>query len=269
MSELNATLPPGRHGLPKEFVAANQRTRLINGFAEAVGRRGYCAVTIAEITAAASVSRRTFYEHFRSKEEIAACLLVKELAKAPSLDTGCGVYAIETLMRGQEEPADAERSAQVMEETIAQLRALELPEPEQVKAAMIGRAKLGQERPRLSPAFIAASQRSRMVEAIAKVIVERRWLNVRVSDVVSKAAVARNTFYDQFANRDEAAREMIKRVSPEMAERVQGLSFENGHGAVIVEAVAYLIAEGPEAMITQLEAVVEIIGLTRSALDDD
>lgn len=64
-----ARLPPGRHGLPREFVTHNQRERLIAGIAEAVAENGYSGTTIAHITRAAAVSRRTFYEHFSSKDE--------------------------------------------------------------------------------------------------------------------------------------------------------------------------------------------------------
>jgi AcrR family transcriptional regulator len=64
-----ARLPPGRHGLPREFVTHNQRERLIAGLAEAVAEHGYSGTTIAHITRAAAVSRRTFYEHFESKDE--------------------------------------------------------------------------------------------------------------------------------------------------------------------------------------------------------
>jgi AcrR family transcriptional regulator len=64
-----ARLPPGRHGLPREFVSHNQRERLIAGLAEAVAENGYAGTTIAHITRHAAVSRRTFYEHFNSKDE--------------------------------------------------------------------------------------------------------------------------------------------------------------------------------------------------------
>jgi AcrR family transcriptional regulator len=63
-----ARLPPGRHGLPREFVVHNQRERLIAGLAEAVAENGYGGTTIAHITRHAAVSRRTFYEHFSSKD---------------------------------------------------------------------------------------------------------------------------------------------------------------------------------------------------------
>jgi AcrR family transcriptional regulator len=62
-------LPPGRHGLPRDFVAENQRERLLNGVVEAVAEHGYNATTIGRIAAAAKISRRTFYEHFAGKED--------------------------------------------------------------------------------------------------------------------------------------------------------------------------------------------------------
>jgi AcrR family transcriptional regulator len=62
-------LPPGRHGLPRVFVAENQRERLLNGVVEAVAEHGYNATTIAAISAAAKISRRTFYEYFEGKED--------------------------------------------------------------------------------------------------------------------------------------------------------------------------------------------------------
>jgi AcrR family transcriptional regulator len=64
-----ARLPPGRHGLPREFVAANHRGRLIAACAQVVEQHGYADASVARIIRAAAVSRRTFYEHFSSKED--------------------------------------------------------------------------------------------------------------------------------------------------------------------------------------------------------
>lgn len=68
----SSRLPAGRHGLPREFIAQNQRERIITALVDSVAERGYNATTVAHITKAASVSRRTFYEHFADKE---ACFL--------------------------------------------------------------------------------------------------------------------------------------------------------------------------------------------------
>ena len=63
-----ARLPPGRHGLPREFVTRNQRDRLAAGTIAVVAERGLNEATITQICAAAGVSRRTFYTYFSSKE---------------------------------------------------------------------------------------------------------------------------------------------------------------------------------------------------------
>lgn len=68
----SSRLPAGRHGLPREFIAQNQRERIITALVDTVAERGYNATTVAHITKAAAVSRRTFYEHFADKE---ACFL--------------------------------------------------------------------------------------------------------------------------------------------------------------------------------------------------
>jgi AcrR family transcriptional regulator len=65
-------LPPGRHGLPREFVTQNQRDRLAAGIIASVAEHGYHDTTISQIAAEAGVSRRTFYGYFSSKE---ACFL--------------------------------------------------------------------------------------------------------------------------------------------------------------------------------------------------
>lgn len=62
-------LPPGRHGLPREFVVKNQHERLAAGIIQVVAERGYHKTTVADIADAAGVSRRTFYVYFKTKQE--------------------------------------------------------------------------------------------------------------------------------------------------------------------------------------------------------
>jgi AcrR family transcriptional regulator len=68
-------LPPGRHGLSREFVAQNQRDRLTVGIIAAVAERGYAETTISQIVKVAGLSRRTFYAYFKTKEScyLATC----------------------------------------------------------------------------------------------------------------------------------------------------------------------------------------------------
>lgn len=60
-------LPPGRHGLPREYVTRNQRDRLTAGIISAVVEHGFHETSITQIAAAAGVSRRTFYAYYASK----------------------------------------------------------------------------------------------------------------------------------------------------------------------------------------------------------
>jgi AcrR family transcriptional regulator len=61
--------PPGRHPLPKEFIAQHQRARIISALAEETVEKGYRAVTVADIVRRAGIARNTFYENFSSKED--------------------------------------------------------------------------------------------------------------------------------------------------------------------------------------------------------
>jgi AcrR family transcriptional regulator len=63
-------MPPGRHNLPPDFVAQNQRARLGIAIVHLVAKQGYPATSLNQIVKTAGVARHTFYEHFSSKEEL-------------------------------------------------------------------------------------------------------------------------------------------------------------------------------------------------------
>lgn len=63
-------MPPGRHNLPADFVAQNQRARLSYAITQLVAKQGYPATSLNQIVKTAGVARHTFYEHFSSKEEL-------------------------------------------------------------------------------------------------------------------------------------------------------------------------------------------------------
>src|SRR5690349_19143195 len=106
-------LPRGRHGIPREEVLASQRGRMLWAMADAVAQRGYVKVTVADVLRGAGVSRETFYEHFKDKEECflaalegAAQLLTGEVrdavgavaSPAEGLEAMLGAY-LETMAR--------------------------------------------------------------------------------------------------------------------------------------------------------------------------
>jgi AcrR family transcriptional regulator len=64
-----APLPRGRHRLPPAVAKRSQRERLLHATGRVVAADGYAKATVADIVAAAAVSREVFYENFRDKQE--------------------------------------------------------------------------------------------------------------------------------------------------------------------------------------------------------
>jgi AcrR family transcriptional regulator len=62
------TLPPGRHRLPRDFVARHQRDRLFAAIVILVDKQGYPATSLTQIVKTAGIARHTFYDHFEDKE---------------------------------------------------------------------------------------------------------------------------------------------------------------------------------------------------------
>jgi AcrR family transcriptional regulator len=94
-------LPPGRHGLSRSFVAQNQRERILAAVADVTSAASYAELTVEGIIVTAGVSRRTFYEHFKNKDdaflaaydEIAA-LLVQRVFVAQDAVSGFAEKAV-------------------------------------------------------------------------------------------------------------------------------------------------------------------------------
>lgn len=89
------SLPRGRHGLSREFVAQNQLDRLLDSIAESLHEHGYDRTTVSVITAHARVSKSDFYRHFQNKDECfvaayddAVGRLRKEVREACAGETG-------------------------------------------------------------------------------------------------------------------------------------------------------------------------------------
>ena len=68
-------MPPGRHHLPRDFVARHQRDRLMVAMTGLVVGRGFAATSLTQIVKTAGVARHTFYEHFESKEALFVAIL--------------------------------------------------------------------------------------------------------------------------------------------------------------------------------------------------
>jgi AcrR family transcriptional regulator len=62
-------LPPGRHKLSRQYVERNQRERILDAIADVTSLAGYPSMSVEDIIGTAGVSRRTFYDNFKSKED--------------------------------------------------------------------------------------------------------------------------------------------------------------------------------------------------------
>ncbi len=71
-SAMPPPLPRGRHGLSAGEVASNRRERLLYGLASAAFQKGYSKTSVADIVAAAKLSREVFYANFADKHQAAA-----------------------------------------------------------------------------------------------------------------------------------------------------------------------------------------------------
>ncbi len=85
-------LRPRPNGPSREEVKSNQRSRLHGATIKAVAEHGYEPTSVAELCRLAGVSKRTFYEQFRNKEEcflstydrVATCAVERVAATRPA-----------------------------------------------------------------------------------------------------------------------------------------------------------------------------------------
>lgn len=89
-------LTGGPHGIPRAVVHEVQRGRLLDAMADVIAEEGYLSTTVHKVLTRARISRRTYYELFKDKED---CFLVAydEIAE----------QAIETAKAACREEADA------------------------------------------------------------------------------------------------------------------------------------------------------------------
>jgi len=75
-------LPAGREDLAEPLIAHSQRERILVAMAGSCATKGYGATTIADICEPAGVSRATFYELFKDKEDCFHAAMEVSLADA-------------------------------------------------------------------------------------------------------------------------------------------------------------------------------------------
>ncbi len=63
--------------------------------------------------------------------------------------------------------------------------------------------------------------RAALLSAFNQLIVERRYADIRIGDIIRKADVGRSTFYEHFRNKDEILRQSLARVLTVIADTVE------------------------------------------------
>lgn len=122
-------LPRGRHGLSREYIARNQRERLIAALAESLYEHGYERTTVDAIGRRAGVSKSDFYQRFGSKD---ACFLAAYDAAVERIRE-CVLDAC----------AEAEEWALRVRAALAALLALMASEPAQTRLALVDGLRAG------------------------------------------------------------------------------------------------------------------------------
>jgi AcrR family transcriptional regulator len=84
-------LPAGIEELAEPLVEHSQRERLLNAMARSCAKKGYGATTIADVCEGAGVSRATFYELFKDKEDCFHASM--EVALADAMGRIVAVYS--------------------------------------------------------------------------------------------------------------------------------------------------------------------------------
>jgi AcrR family transcriptional regulator len=81
----SSRLPPGPNGPAIGTVAAIQRSRILAAAVEAVDEVGYARLTVAEVIGRARVSRKTFYDVFRDREDCFLAAFQQALQQARTI----------------------------------------------------------------------------------------------------------------------------------------------------------------------------------------
>jgi AcrR family transcriptional regulator len=98
--------------------------------------------------------------------------------------------------------------------------------------------------PRRTPAeLVAATQRDRLLDGIARTVAERGYAGARISDICRAAGVTRPVFYEQFAGKDEAVLAAYRAGVRLVVQAMEQAHTDAGHGGDWPSAVRAALAE--------------------------
>jgi AcrR family transcriptional regulator len=136
-----------------------------------------------------------------------------------------------------------------------------LPRPNGGTAPSVCTVGMPPARQHLSSEFVAQHQRARIVNGLAEEIVEHGYRDVTVAGIVKRAGVARNTFYANFANKEEcflaasdlAGEEAMRQVAD--AVRVAPREWPEQVRAGVGAFLAYVASESALARVFVVESL--------------
>ncbi len=137
----------------------------------------------------------------------------------------------------------------------------------------------------LDEKVIAAFRRRRFADALAELCVEQGFRATTVGDIVARARTSRNTFYKQFANKDEAFHDVLDRAFSDLFARVEAacngadrperrteaglaavLAWVSGEPALAWVCLVEAFCSTPEAMRRYLEAIARFATLLQGSV---
>ena len=83
----------------------------------------------------------------------------------------------------------------------------------------------------LSREDVVRSQRDRMLLALAETVAEKGYAKTTVADVLARAGVSRETFYEQFSSKEACFLETFDRAGQILLERISTAPADAGEGA--------------------------------------
>lgn len=106
----------------------------------------------------------------------------------------------------------------------------------------------------LTPEEVRASQRDRMLRAMAEAVAERGYVHTTVADVIRGAGVSRETFYQHFEDKEEAFLGTLDACATSLRERLGAAAGSGGAPIARLERalVAYLDAMGEEPTLARV-----------------
>jgi AcrR family transcriptional regulator len=127
--------------------------------------------------------------------------------------------------------------------------------------------RLPRGRHRLSREQVVASQRERMLWAMAEALAEKGYAKTAVADVLTRAGVSRETFYQQFASKEDCFLETLDQGSRILLGRVTAAAGGGGRDRPALDEIlgAYLEALAAEPAYARVY-LVEVYAVGPSAI---